>query len=73
MGQVEEIDCRTTGKQIIEPGWRVIFARETKDTANNEDKEGEEENENVLPTFAKGGSDPHVPDLNERWTQHPTP
>lgn len=25
LGVVEEIEFKTTGKQILEPGWRVIF------------------------------------------------
>lgn len=70
MGEVDSIEFKVTGKQILEPGWRVVFAKEAKDTS--EEKEiGEEEN--VLPAFAKGESGPHVPDLNEKWTQPPRP
>ena len=38
-----------------------------------EPEEKEEEDENVLPVFVKGESGPHVPDLNEKWTQPPIP
>ena len=69
MGEVDGIEFRVTGKQILEPGWRVVFAKDVKDPA--EEKEGEEEN--VLPAFMKGESGPHVPDLNEKWTQPPRP
>ena len=55
---------KVTGKQILEPGWRVVFAKDVKDL--NEEKEGEDEN--VLPAFVKGESGPHIPDLNEKWT-----
>ena len=72
LGKVDDIDFRVTGKQILEPGWRVIFAKETKDTASVTD-ENEEEKEDVLPAFVKGESGPHVPDLNEKWTQPPRP
>ena len=72
LGKVDDIDFRVTGKQILEPGWRVIFAKETKDTASLAD-ENEEEKEDVLPAFVKGESGPHVPDLNEKWTQPPRP
>lgn len=67
-GQVDSIDFKTSGKQILEPGWRVVF---TKEQTVNEDKEGGEEN--VLPQFVKGESGPHRPDLNEKWTQPPKP
>ncbi|NDV65066.1 DNA topoisomerase III [Bacteroides sp. 224] len=64
LGEVEKIEFKVTGKQILEPGWRVVFAKEQV-----EEKEGDEER--VLPEFVKGESGPHVPDLNEKWTQPP--
>ena len=69
MGEVDGIEFKVTGKQILEPGWRVVFAKDVKDPA--EDKEGEEEN--VLPAFVKVENGPHIPDLNEKWTQPPRP
>ena len=69
MGEVDKIEFKVSGKQILEPGWRVVFAKDVKDTT----EEKEEEDENVLPAFAKGESGPHVPDLNEKWTQPPRP
>ena len=69
MGEVDKIEFKVTGKQILEPGWRVVFAKDVKDTS----EEKEEEDENVLPAFVKGESGPHVPDLNEKWTQPPRP
>lgn len=70
LGAVEEIEFKTTGKQILEPGWRVIFG--TPGTQLQEEKDPGEE-ENVLPAFVKGESGPHVPDLYEKWTQPPRP
>lgn len=67
LGEVDQIEFKVTGKQILDPGWRVVFAKET-----SEEKELEEE-ENVLPAFVKGESGPHVPDLYEKWTQPPRP
>ena len=73
VGEVEQIEFKTSGKQILDPGWRVIFGTPTASTAQeeNEDKEGEDES--VLPTFVKKESGPHVPDLYEKWTQPPRP
>ena len=67
LGEVEKVEFKVTGKQIVEPGWRVIFNKEQQE----EPKEGDEER--VLPLFTVGESGPHVPDLNEKWTQPPKP
>lgn len=67
LGEVERIEFKVTGKQILEAGWRVVFAREQVE----EEKEGDEER--TLPLFVKGESGPHLPDLNEKWTQPPKP
>lgn len=67
LGEVEKVEFKVTGKQIIDPGWRVIFGKDQQE----ETKEGDEER--VLPVFNIGESGPHVPDLNEKWTQPPKP
>ena len=66
-GEAGSIEFKVSGKQILDPGWRVIFAKDTEE----ESKEGEEES--VLPAFSKGESGPHQPQLNEKWTQPPRP
>ena len=71
LGEVESIEFKVTGKQILEPGWRVIFG--TPSAQSQEEKEEKGEEENVLPAFVKGESGPHVPDLYEKWTQPPRP
>ena len=71
LGEVESIEFKATGKQILEPGWRVIFG--TPSVQSQEEKEEKGEEENVLPAFVKGESGPHVPDLYEKWTQPPRP
>lgn len=66
-GEADSIEFKVSGKQIIDPGWRIIFAKESKeDTKENEE-------ESVLPAFTKGESGPHTPMLNEKWTQPPKP
>ena len=67
IGEADSIEFKTTGKQILEPGWRVIFSKEVQD----DNKENEESS--VLPAFVKGESGPHSPSLNEKWTQPPRP
>lgn len=67
IGEADTIEFKATGKQIIDQGWRVVFAREQQD----EQKENEEEK--TLPAFTKGESGPHEPSLYEKWTQPPRP
>ena len=67
LGEVEKVEFKVTGKQILYPGWRVIFGKDQQE----ETKDGDEER--VLPVFNIGESGPHVPDLNEKWTQPPKP
>lgn len=70
LGEAESIEFKTTGKQILDPGWRVIF----NTPAQNEDKEDSEgDDTHTLPAFVKGESGPHLPDLYEKWTQPPRP
>lgn len=69
-GEVESIEFKTTGKQILDPGWRVIFA---SPSAQAQDEKEDKEEESTLPAFVKGESGPHLPSLNEKWTQPPRP
>ena len=76
MGAVEDVPFKVTGKQILEPGWRVVFEKEA---AKNEDNAEDETNgkptdeERTLPAFVKGEQGSHVPDLAEKQTQPPKP
>ena len=72
LGEVEGIEFKVTGKQILDPGWRVVFGTPSAQSQEEkEDRIGEEEN--VLPAFVVGESGPHIPDLYEKWTQPPRP
>ena len=62
-GESAGIAFKTSGKTIIEQGWRTVFAGEPSD-----DKEEKE-----LTTFVVGESGPHTPELVEKWTQPPKP
>lgn len=64
LGDVQQIEFKATGKQIIEPGWRTVFAKEQVDERDTEE-------ERVLPAFTVGEHGSHQPDLNEKWTQPP--
>lgn len=69
MGVVDKVEFKSSGKQILEPGWRTVFAKEVKDS----DDEKEDEQEKIMPDFKEGESGPHTPSLLEKWTQPPKP
>jgi len=70
-GAVDGIDFKTSGKQILEPGWRVVYGKETKSADDDEARKGDEER--TLPAFTKGESGSHEPTLAEKWTTPPKP
>lgn len=72
LGEVEKIEFKVTGKQIVDPGWRVIFTQPNL-AEKNDGEEKQEDEERTLPVFTVGESGPHLPDLNEKWTQPPKP
>ena len=67
IGKADSIEFKVTGKQILEQGWRVVFAKEQQDDTKENDEE------KTLPAFVKGESGPHYPSLFEKWTQPPRP
>ncbi|TKG96491.1 type IA DNA topoisomerase [Puteibacter caeruleilacunae] len=62
LAKVEKHEFKATGKQILDPGWRVVFKGEKSTTQNDE---------NILPAFTVGEKGPHEPDLAEKQTQPP--
>ena len=84
LGKVEDVEFKTSGKQILVPGWReVIKPQKQQDDENPStgsgtrkkdgvEQEGEAE-EKTLPIFEKGEHGPHQPQLAEKWTSPPKP
>lgn len=76
-GEAGDVPFRTSGKQILEPGWRVVFEKEvaeaSKDVVASDDEtyRKETEEERSLPVFIKGEQGPHAPELSEKQTQPP--
>ncbi len=75
IGKASEIEFKATGKQILKPGWRVVYPKvksqptpETKDTKKNIVKPEEQ----VMPVFTKGESGTHHPELQEKKTKAPS-
>ncbi len=72
LGKVGQIDFKATGKQIIEPGWRVVW-EETKDSDTDDKKPAAEKAEQTMPVFTEGESGPHEPRLHHGKTSPPKP
>lgn len=75
-GEAGGVSFKTTGKQIIEPGWRVVFGKEESGKDNeteNGDPDKASNEEKTLPAFTKGETGPHKPELVEKQTQPPKP
>ena len=70
LGKVEEVEFKTSGKQILVAGWREVIKPAKKE---EEKKEGQEDEEKTLPIFEKGEHGPHKPQLAEKWTSPPKP
>ncbi len=73
LGEAAEIEFKVTGKQILDPGWRVVFAKEDNNADNADGESKPEDEESTLPLFEKGESGPHEPALAEKWTSPPKP
>ncbi|WP_297248888.1 DNA topoisomerase 3 [uncultured Prevotella sp.] len=72
LGDVDGIEFKVSGKQILEPGWRDVYAKEnnTQQTADDDNNRQNDE-ERTLPDFHKGESGNHTPTLTEKWTTPP--
>ena len=69
LGQVEDIEFKVGGKEILEPGWRTVYAKE--DQRHDEDDTKKSDEERTLPSFVKGESGAHTPTLTEKQTTPP--
>ena len=65
IGKADEVTFRTTGKEILEKGWKVVFeASSSSEADDNKDAD-------LLPSFAKGEKGPHQPSFLEKETKPP--
>lgn len=74
LGMAGEVEFKVTGKQITDPGWRVVYQKDKEATATDSDSSGEQQaEEKTLPAFTVGESGPHEPSLMDKWTTPPKP
>ena len=80
----EKIEFKVSGKEILEPGWREVYAKDVKPNDEEDSQDGnsggdagngankkENVEERTLPSFVKGESGDHTPTLTEKWTTPP--
>ena len=70
-GKAGEVDFKVTGKEILEPGFRVCFVKEKKSEEDSEESKENKDEEKTLPTLVKGESGPHEPTFTEKETTPP--
>ena len=71
MAKAADIDFRVTGREVLKPGWRVVFGKEEPDTPENPESQENQESVKSLPSFVPGEAGPHVPQLKEKTTTPP--
>ncbi len=74
LGKVDEVEFKVTGKEILDPGWRIVREKtpEASESAEKASENAENnDEERTLPNFQKGESGPHQPTLTEKWTTPP--
>ena len=64
LAKAGDVDFKVTGRQILKMGWREVFAKEKQEDESQEEQKS-------LPTFVKGESGPHEPQLQEKTTTPP--
>jgi DNA topoisomerase-3 len=81
LAQAGEVPFKVTGREILEQGWREVFAapianssqgeRPIGGTPSENESETEPSEQKALPSFKKGESGPHEPQLQEKTTTPP--
>ena len=68
-GQVGTIPFKTTGRQILEPGWREVYIKDKKEDTEKKEKDEEQ----TIPEFKVGEKGPHKPLIHQGKTSPPKP
>ena len=74
LAKAGDIDFKVTGREVIKPGWRVVFENDRSQgelNGENGENDANDEAAKSLPAFVKGESGPHVPVLKEKTTTPP--
>ena len=66
LGKAADVTFKTTGKEILKKGFRVVFDTSTPLSTNSKEKEAD-----ILPSFIVGEKGPHQPSFLEKETKPP--
>ena len=69
IGKAADVTFKTTGKEILEKGWRVVFESKKEETKKSIKDSIPEQH--ILPTFVKGEKGSHEPSFLEKETKPP--
>jgi len=69
IGEVDGLRFKASGKEIINPAWKVLYPKSAK--RDDSDDKLKRDEEVILPVFKKGESGPHKPTLIKKQTQPP--
>ena len=79
LAKAGDIDFKVTGREVIKPGWRAVFANLTPTLSQGEGEDSQDSPDSLdssgtqksLPAFVKGESGDHIPQLKEKTTTPP--
>ena len=71
LAKAGDIDFKVTGREVLKPGWRVVFENDRSQSELNDENDANDENTKSLPAFTEGESGPHEPVLKEKTTTPP--
>ena len=79
LAKAGDIDFKVTGREVIKPGWRAVFANLTPTLSQGEGEDSQDSPDSLdssgtqksLPAFVKGESGVHIPQLKEKTTTPP--
>ncbi len=71
LAQSGDVPFKVTGREVIVSGWREVFAKDNAAGGAESAEMNEQTEQKVLPSFKKGESGPHEPQLIERTTTPP--
>ena len=81
LAQAGDVPFKVTGREVLDPGWREVFATPIANSSpierpigaapSENESETEVPEQKALPSFRKGESGPHEPQLQEKTTTPP--
>lgn len=71
-GKAGKIEFKASGKRIDQPGWKVVYEKDTPGTAEEKPEKEEDKEPSTLPDFKEGERGPHKPFLGKKTSTPPS-